>query len=175
MSAAAITIRAATDADSDALCALIAGIFAEYEGVLFLLDEMPELRAIATAFRAAQGEFWCAEQAGEQSGEQTAEQGGEIVGCVGYTPSKEGAGIELKKLYVRGDQRRHGLGARLVDRVEEAARGRGAAFVELWSDVKFETAHRFYERRGYRRDGRTRELHDESDTVEYHFRKDLAP
>jgi putative acetyltransferase len=57
--------------------------------------------------------------------------------------------------------------------VERAAREQGAGYVDLWSDVKFETAHRFYERRGYSRDGRTRELDDESDTVEYHFRREL--
>lgn len=163
MPSSAIEIRAARDADSDALCTLIASIFAEYEGVLFILDEMPELREIATAFQKAGGQFW------------VAERDGEIVGCVGYSPTNGGEGIELKKLYMHGDLRRHGLGARLVERVEEAARESGAAFVDLWSDVKFETAHRFYERRGYRRDGRTRELHDESDTVEYYFRKDLAP
>lgn len=160
-SADAIEIRAATDADSEALCDLIAAIFAEYDGVLFILDEMPELRAIATAFDRAGGEFW------------VAERDGELVGCVGCSPTK-GNGIELKKLYVHKDLRRHGLGARLVDLVERAGRDRQAGFVDLWSDVKFETAHRFYERRGYRRDGRTRELHDESETVEYYFRKDMT-
>ena len=158
----AITIRDARDDDSQALCRLIADIFAEYDGVLFILDEMPELRAVASAFDRAGGAFWCAERQGD------------VVGCVGYSPSREGNGIELKKLYVHRAVRRSGLGARLVERVEQAARERGAAFVELWSDVEFETAHRFYERRGYERDGRTRELHDESNTVEYYFRKELA-
>jgi len=159
----AIELRPATDADSEALCTLIAAIFDEYEGVLFILDEMPELRAIATAFSDSGGQFWCAVDRGET-----------IVGCIGYVPAKEGNGLELKKLYVRRDLRRLGLGARLVARVEQTARERGCDFVELWSDVKFETAHRFYERRGYVRDGRTRELHDESDTVEYHFRCELT-
>ena len=87
----------------------------------------------------------------------------------------DGNGVELKKLYVARDERRHKLGHRLTCRVEEAARARGKAFVELWSDVKFDAAHRFYEARGYQRDGRTRELGDASDTVEYYFRLDLQP
>jgi hypothetical protein len=45
--------------------------------------------------------------------------------------------------------------------------------MELWSDTRFLDAHRLYERLGYRRTGRTRELHDLSDTVEYEFDKPL--
>jgi N-acetylglutamate synthase-like GNAT family acetyltransferase len=155
----AITIRPARDDDADALCALIATIFAEYPGVFFVIEEMPELRHIATAF--AEGAFWCAERQGE------------VVGCVGSSPTHMEDGVELKKLYVATSQRREGLGGRLADRVEQAARDRGARFVELWSDVKFETAHRFYEARGYERGTQTRELHDVSDTLEFYFRKVL--
>ena len=155
-----LTIRAARDDDGDALAALIEPIYLEYEGVLFLLDEIPELGRIASTFSAANGAFWCAERDGV------------VVGSVGFAPS--GDGVELKKLYVAKSERQHGLGARLVTLVEEAARRRGAAYVELWSDVKFVTAHRFYERRGYLRDGRTRELNDASDTVEYYFRRELS-
>lgn len=157
-----ILIRDGRDEDSEAICALIEAIFAEYEGVLFILSEMPELRRIASAFAEDGGAFW------------VAERDGTIVGCVGWAPAKSAdAAVELKKLYVAAQERRGGLGGRLLARVEDAARRRGAAFVELWSDVKFETAHRFYERRGYHRDGRTRELGDESDTVEHYFRRRL--
>ena len=55
------------------------------------------------------------------------------------------------------------------------AESRGARFVELWSDTRFADAHRLYERLGYRKSGVTRELHDMSGSVEYHFRKELGP
>lgn len=151
----ALSLRAARDDDFEALCGLIEPIFAEYEGVLFLLEEMPELRCIATTFEGAGGAFWCAEHDGE------------LVGCVGFVPSD--AGVELKKLYVRRDHRRHGLGGSLTACVEDAARARGAAAVELWSDAKFTTAHRFYRGRGYEHDGRTRDLDDASNTTELYF------
>ena len=154
-----IVIREALDEDSPAVAALIEPIFAEYDGVLFIPSEMPELDAIASAFQRDGGVFL------------VALHDSAVVGCVGYTPAAEG--IELKKLYVAKSERRHGLGAMLTERVEQAARERNAAFVELWSDAKFTAAHRFYERRGYERDGRTRELHDESGTVEYYFRRGL--
>jgi len=155
-----IVIREARDADGKALCALIEPIFAEYEGVLFILEEMPELMVIATTFGDAGGTFW------------VAERDGELVGCVGWVP--HGDGVELKKLYVAKTDRERGLGRQLVDRVEEAATKRGAAFVQLWSDSKFLPAHRFYRRRGYVRDGQTRTLEDLSDTIEFHFRKELS-
>jgi putative acetyltransferase len=77
-------------------------------------------------------------------------------------------------LYVAAAARRRRLGARLVGLVEDAARGRGAAAVELWSDTRFHDAHRLYARLGYGRSARTRELHDLSNTVEHHFRKRLS-
>jgi putative acetyltransferase len=155
---AELTIRAARDSDGAALVALIKPIFEEYEGVLFIDDEMPELGCIATTFGDAGGSFWCAFRHDA------------LVGSVGWTPAKVGNGIELKKLYVAQRERRHGLGGLLTAKVEDAARARGADFVELWSDVKFTTAHRFYQRRGYLRGPHTRLLHDQSNTEEYPFR-----
>jgi putative acetyltransferase len=157
---AGIVVRDALDEDGQAICALIEPIFSEYEGVLFDLEEMPELLCIATTFKQAGGAFWCACRDDQ------------VVGCIGWTPATSGNGIELKKLYVAKHERQHGLGRLLAGRVEQDARRGGSDFVELWSDTKFVTAHRFYQQRGYLRGG-TRELHDKSDTVEYFFRLQL--
>lgn len=155
-------IREARDDDAEGLMALIAAVFAEYEGCVFDVDgEIPELRRIASAFAEVNGRFW------------VAERDGRVVGCVGVAPAHDRTGVELKKLYVAASERRQGLGDRLCERVLEEARRRGARFIDLWSDTKFETAHAFYERRGWRRDGTTRELHDKSDTVEFYFRREL--
>ncbi len=156
-----VIYRDAVDADSDALIALIGGVFEEYPGCVMDVDgEMPELRAIASHFRRLGGRFW------------VAEGNGMVVGCVGFAPLSNG-GVQLHKLYVRADCRRRGIGGALCDLVESSARQRGATHVELWSDTRFETAHLIYERRGYRRGRQKRELHDKSATVEYFFRKEL--
>lgn len=156
-----MTCRDAADSDSEALIALIGGVFDEYPGCVMDVDgEMPELRAIASHFRKLGGRFW------------VAEQNGSIVGCIGSAPLPD-RGVQLHKLYVRADARRKGIGGALCDLVEDGARQGGANRVELWSDTRFETAHLIYEKRGYVRGGQTRELHDKSDTVEYFFRKDL--
>ncbi len=156
-----ISIRLATDADSDAVAGLIREIFGEFDGVVFDLAELPELRAVQTSFEAKQGRFW------------VAVDDGTLVGCVGLSP-RAGEACELHKLYVARTHRRGGLGGRLCTLVEDETRARGAARVELWSDAKFVEAHRFYERRGYVRDGRCRALHDRSDTVEHHYERSMT-
>ncbi len=95
-----------------------------------------------------------------------------MIGCIGLSP-RPNRGIELHKLYVRKDVRRQGVGTRLCELVESNAKERGASHLELWTDTRFETAHRVYEKRGYVRGPSTRELHDKSATVEYYYRKDL--
>jgi hypothetical protein len=45
----------------------------------------------------------------------------------------------------------------------------------LWTDTRFQTAHRFYERLGYQSDGRTRAIDDLSRSVEYFYSKRLKP
>jgi GNAT superfamily N-acetyltransferase len=64
-----------------------------------------------------------------------------------------------------------GVAHRLVDMAEDFARAHGAARLRLWSDTRFDRAHRFYEKRGYVRQEGVRELHDLSNSVEYHYVK----
>jgi putative acetyltransferase len=101
-----------------------------------------------------------------------AESGGELVGCAGIVSTADPGVMEMKKIYVAKDARQMGLGARLCSLVEAEAMSRRAAAVELWSDTRFEDAHRLYEHRGYVA-GPTRELHDKSHSVERYFRKAL--
>jgi len=159
-----IAIREAKDSDGYDLSALLGAVFAEYEGCVFAQEEMPELLAIATTFRNHGGRFFVAHR--EVLGRPI------LVGCVGFAPHD--GGLELKKLYVAARERKSGLGGRLTHLVETEAVEREAAFLELWSDTRFTTAHTFYERRGYVRSAETRHLHDASGTVEFHFRKVLT-
>jgi GNAT superfamily N-acetyltransferase len=156
-----LLIRSASDSDSDALIKLIAGVYAEYPGLVLDVDgDMPELRAPAAVIRRAQGRWWLAE---DDDG---------IIGSVCVEPAPDGT-IELKKLFIAPITRRRGLGAHLVTLAESEARFRGAETMQLWTDTRFEDSHRLYERMGYRREDATRARNDASHSVEYHFVKDL--
>ena len=148
-----VKLRRATNADSEGVIALIARVFTEYEGCVLDVDkEEPELRTPGESFTR----FW------------VLERGGEILGCGGLMDHGDGV-VELKKLYLHPSVRGRGHAREIAGRVEEYARSVGAEVLELWTDTRFLAAHRFYERRGYVRTGRTRELHDLSNTTEYHY------
>ena len=158
-----VVFREALDSDADAVIALLSAIYAEYPGcILDVAGEAPELLALASSHRAMGGKFWLAERAGK------------VLGCVGWRPLEDGA-VELLKLYVDAEARGGGLGRRLVGIVCAEARKRGAARVELWTDTRFQTAHRLYELLGFRREPGMRQLNDLSRSVEYHYGKSLEP
>ncbi|HEV7178433.1 MAG TPA: GNAT family N-acetyltransferase [Candidatus Baltobacteraceae bacterium] len=137
---------------------LIADVFSEYPGCLFEMSEMPELIEPRTWFRNAGGRIW------------VAQRDGEILGVVGVAPSEAGL-MELKKLYVAAKLRGTGVGSALIGLVESFAREHNATGVHLWSDTRFELAHAVYEHKGYRRLPGTRDLHDVSHSIEYHYEK----
>ncbi len=157
-----IVIRSARDEDSDALIRLIGAIYAEYPGCILDVDlEMPELRKPASAAHADSGRWWVAELENA------------IVGSVAVVPENDGI-VELKKLYVSAAARRRGLGAHLVALAESEARERNASTMVLWTDTRFADAHRLYARLGFVKAPRTRVLNDLSNTIEFHFAKELT-
>ena len=151
-------IRPARDSDSAAVCALIAGVFTEYPGCVFELSEMPELVRPRTAYEEKGGAAW------------VALNGESVAGFVGAVPALHRR-TELKNLYVAAALRGTGLGRLLISQVEDFARERGDRAVHLWSDTRFERAHAVYAHCGYARGAQTRELHDLSNSVEFHFEK----
>ena len=155
-------IRPVRDDDADGLIRLIDACWSAYEGCVLDVDaEEPQLRAMRSHFDALGGEYWVADDVA-----------GRIAAGGGWAPAADPAGVELHKLYVLAALRRQGIARRLVSMAEAAARGRASRFVELWSDTRFLEAHAFYEALGYRRTGRTRDLHDLSHTTEFHFVKE---
>lgn len=152
-------VRPVVDDDSARLIALIGGCWSEYPGVLLDVDgEEPWLRAPASAYGRWNGLMW------------VVPAGLELAACVGCKPLDD-ATVELKSLYVSASARRRGLGSQLTGLVERAAADGGAQRVLLWSDSRFLDAHRLYERLGYHRTGRSRDLPDMSHTTEYEFAK----
>ena len=155
-------IRPGRDDDADGFIRLIGDCWAEYPGCLMDLDgENPELRALSSHFNAAGGALWAAEQ------------GGVVIGMVGVKPEHDGL-WELRRMYVAASARGTGQASALLSTVETHARANGATALDLWSDTRFDRAHRFYERHGFVRAGGIRALNDISNSLEFHYAKPLA-
>ena len=162
------TIRPASDADSGQVVSLIAACWVQYPGnILDVQAEEPALRRVASAYGAKGGKIWVASV--------SFLKGEWIVGCVGVVPAPQNTetAAELVKMYVHPRLRRQGLARRLAALPEAVAREWGAKAIDLWSDTRFVEAHAFYQALGYTKTGETRDLHDLSNSTEYHFIKRL--
>ena len=121
---------------------------------------MPTSSSPHSAFASEDGELWIVE-----------DSAGAVVGCCGWAPGAANRvlTVELRRLYVHPAARRFGLGRWLVERVVAIAHEIDAGAVELWSDTRFEAAHRLYARCGFEFTGERRELDDPSRSVEHRF------
>lgn len=152
-------LRPGKDTDADGIIALIAACWSQYPGVLLDVDgEMPELRGLAGYYARQGGALWIAE---------TDER---IVGMIATHPLEDGA-WEICRVYVLPELHGGGLGHRLLDAAEAHARAAGARRLVLWSDTRFDRAHRFYEKRSYVRNGPIRVLDDISNSLEFAYAK----
>jgi len=159
---APVTVRPGRDDDADGFIDLIRACWAEYPGCVFDLDgEVPELRALATHFAVSGGALWAAEA------------GGRVVGVVGVAPMDAGA-WKLTRMYVAREQRGTGLAQRLLAVAEAHAVAGGAKEMRLWSDTRFDRAHRFYEKQSYVRTGPILALGDKSNSIDFAFAKPLT-
>lgn len=155
-------LRPGRDDDADGFIALIGACWAEYPGCVMDVDgEVPELRALASYYAGQGGALWAAEA------------GGRVVGMVGTRPLGEGA-WEVCKMYADAGQRGTGLAQKLIDAAEGFARAAGGREMKLWTDTRFDRAHRFYEKQGYARSGPIRVLGDLSNSLEFAYSKPLA-
>ena len=176
-------IRPGRDADAGALIALIAACWGLYPGVRMDVDgEMPELRALATYYANAGGALW------------VAAANGAVIGMVAVRPHQADAAPvaageprhaadaaaatahapavwELCRVYVHPSQHGSGISHALVDVAEAHAIAAGARQLILWSDTRFDRAHRFYEKRSYVRSGPIRVLQDISNSLEFAYAK----
>lgn len=157
-----VILRPVSDGDAQDLFGLLSLCFAEYPGCFIdPHDDLKDLRAPGLSSSRNGGAFWAVE-----------DESGRICACVSVDFPVE-ATAELHRLYVRPDRRGKGLGSFLVRAVERHARKKGATRMIFWSDTRFTDAHRLYERLGYARTGKERDLGDISNSSEYHFEKAL--
>lgn len=154
------SIRPGTGADVSGVVALIGRVFAEYGFIYDPVVEVPDLLAFDPHYAPPHGAFW------------VITDGDRIVGSVGVERLADG-GAELHRLYLDADQRGRGLGEALVRVVLAWCQARGIARLCLWSDTRFEHAHRLYRRLGFRPDGERTLLGDLNASREYRFERDL--
>lgn len=155
-------LRAGRNSDAADIIRLIGDCWAEYPGCVMDLDgEVPELRALASYCADRGGAFWIGEADGA------------VVGLVCAWP-RDGGAWELAKMYVAHAHRGSGLAHALADAAEAHARAQGAKRMKLWSDTRFDRAHRFYEKRSYVCEGPLRVLGDKSNSIEFAYGKPLA-
>ena len=158
-----VPLRPGRDADADGFIRLIGDCWSEYPGCVMDVDgEVPELRALATYFAEAGGALWAAERDGR------------VIGMAATRPMGQDAAYEICKVYVAKEARGSGLAHDLLAAAEAHARAAGAERLVLWTDTRFEAAHRFYEKRGFVRQGPIRVLHDLSNSLEFRYVKPIA-
>lgn len=156
-------LRPGRDEDADGFIRLIGDCWSEYPGCVMDVDgEVPELRALATYFAEAGGALW------------VAERDGRVIGMAATRPMAQDAAYEICKVYVAKEARGSGLAHDLLGAAEAHARAAGAERLVLWTDTRFEAAHRFYEKRGFVRQGPIRVLHDLSNSLEFRYAKPIA-
>ena len=149
-----LPIRPGRDGDAAGFIALIGRCWADYPGVVLHVDaEAPELRALASYYAELGGALWVA---------------GDVDAMVAVRPRGEGV-WEMCKVYVHPDRHGSGLAHRMVDTAEAHVRDAGGTVVELWTDTRFHRAHAFYDKRGYRRNGPARALHDLCGSWEWRY------
>ncbi|HEY0406111.1 MAG TPA: GNAT family N-acetyltransferase [Pyrinomonadaceae bacterium] len=149
-----LLLRPVKEADVPSILSLIDEVYAEYGCRLDAEHEEPHLLDPVGHFRVGGGEFWvvvedCAVRA--------------TVAVMLHAEASE-----LKSLYVHASLRRHGWGRRLTELAIAHAREHGRRAMFLWSDTRFEAAHRLYRRLGFRECG-YRELNDSNNSKEYGF------
>ena len=140
---------------------LIHRVFDEYEFIWDPVDEFWDLLTEQHAFpyRSPIGGMWVMR-----------DDAGSVVGSIA-AERVDGPTVEFHRLYLDAHLRGRGLGRQLFETAVEWARNHGAWRVELWSDTRFEDAHRLYERLGYVKTD-TRELDDINNTVEFKYERE---
>ena len=145
-------IRRAEHADAAAIAGVVRAVYDEHGFTWDADGYHADLRDAAAHYGGA---FWVAELDGELVGTVGLELG------AGRTGGLEGCDCSLERLYVLDRARGRGAGSALLRAVLAEARAHGRRRLAIWSDKRFEDAHRLYERFGARVAGER--VHDDPD------------
>ncbi|MEP0519923.1 MAG: GNAT family N-acetyltransferase [Hyphomicrobiales bacterium] len=156
MSPLTYSISPATDQSGSAIGALIADVFGEYENCPFIPEEFTELNSVSTFYRAKRGEIWIA-----------IDNNGVLVGCLALIPNDSVGTFEIFKVYVARTARGTGLAQELYNTGLLWGEERGLKRLRLWTDTRFASGHRFYEKLGFTKQPVIRYLGDAAESWEY--------
>ncbi|HWC02370.1 MAG TPA: GNAT family N-acetyltransferase [Methylomirabilota bacterium] len=158
MKSPSIVIEPARAADAAAVIALIGRVFAEYDFSWDPSAEVPDLFDLEGHYGGTAGAFW------------VARVDGRVVGSVGVARLPDGR-AELHRLYLDATLRGRGVGRALVEMVIGWCRAVGIDRLVLWSDTRFDRAHRLYEGMGFTRTGERELPDDPNDTREFGYER----
>ena len=150
----------ATRADAPGVIALVGRVYAEYGFIYDPAIEVPDLLRFDAHYGPPRGAFFVVRQASR------------IVGSVGVERI-DGDSAELHRLYLDADLRGRGTGRALVDAVLGWCRAQAVSRLVLWSDTRFDRAHRLYTRMGFRPAGERVLPGDVNQTREYRFERSV--
>lgn len=157
----AATLLPASRDDVPGVIALIGRVFAEYGFVYDAATEVPDLIEFERHYQPPRGEFF------------VVRQGDVIAGSVGVERIDADT-AELHRLYLDIPLRGRGTGRALVEAVLEWCRTQSVSRLILWSDTRFESAHRLYDRMGFRQTGERTLAGDVNHTREYRFERAVS-
>ena len=157
-------LRPFQDGDTDSIIQLIDSIYQEYGFGICLEDAESDLVSIDEHFPS--GSFMVLVDADDV-----------VLGTVALTPCSERGDVSrLNRFYLSSTLRGTEYAGLMLEWAYERARELERYRMELWSDVLFERAHRFYEKHGFVHDGTIREMNDANEPYfEKFFVKTLNP
>ena len=154
----ALSVRPAGSADARGVVELIGRVYLEYGFVYVPEVEVPDLFRFDQHYAAPRGAFF------------VVHEDDVVVGSVGVERLDDGS-AELHRLYLDARLRSRGTGRALVEAVLEWCRTQNIPRLILWSDTRFDQAHRLYERMGFQRTGERVLPDDLNQTREYGFER----
>ena len=152
---------AAGPADVPGVIALIGRVFAEYGFVYDPATEVPDLLDFERHYQPPQGGFFVLRQHGV------------VAGSVGVERIAADT-AELHRLYLDSHLRGQGTGQALVEAALDWCRARAVSHIVLWSDTRFDRAHRLYKRMGFLQTGQRTLPGDINDSAEYRFERGVS-
>ncbi|MCH8495170.1 MAG: GNAT family N-acetyltransferase [Balneolales bacterium] len=156
-------LRLASQDDIPALTRIIEDVFIEYGWIFVAKDELPDFLDFDVYFESN------TMQPGKPrlfKVERTTDGGkSRICGCIALKFNIEGA--YLSRVYLQENVRGKGVGQWIVEEVMGISRVEGGTEMHLWTDTRFEAAHRLYEKLGFAKTNEIRSLHDINNSFEW--------
>ncbi len=153
-----LTVRPAAIGDAPGVVDLIGRVYLEYGFVYVPEVEVPDLLRFDQHYTPPRGAFF------------VVREGKVVVGSVGVERLDE-TSAELHRLYLEARLRGRGTGRALVEAALDWCRAEKIPRMILWSDTRFDQAHRLYQRMGFRRMGERVLPDDPNQTREYGFER----